>query len=213
VIPMPLVAFPCGSRSTSRTRRSARARYVERLMTVVVLPTPPFWFAQAITTPTQQPRRFTSTNTDSIGNTSDRGPIGEHDHCGERRLSSTYQGLMAASSCCARSTGLTRRYPLSGPVARSVRPRPGLRGRSPDIPGLFHVERARAAGASESTSPRCDPCRPAAGRSAVRGGTARCPCRRRHRVRPSFQSERPILGPMAGLISRSAVADSWVLLP
>src|ERR1035437_5155778 len=53
--PKPLVAFPWGSRSTTRTASPARARYVARLTTVVVLPTPPFWLAQAMIWPTQVP--------------------------------------------------------------------------------------------------------------------------------------------------------------
>src|SRR5712692_3451161 len=47
--PMPLVVLACGSMSTSKTLRPAAARYVARLMAVVVLPTPPFWFAIAYT--------------------------------------------------------------------------------------------------------------------------------------------------------------------
>ena len=39
--------LPCGSTSTSRTRRSASASEAARLMAVVVLPTPPFWLATA----------------------------------------------------------------------------------------------------------------------------------------------------------------------
>ena len=41
-MPKPLVAFPCGSMSTSRTRRLARATAAARFTAVVVLPTPPF---------------------------------------------------------------------------------------------------------------------------------------------------------------------------
>jgi len=40
--PRPVEAFPCGSRSTSRTRQPIAASAVARLMQVVVLPTPPF---------------------------------------------------------------------------------------------------------------------------------------------------------------------------
>src|SRR3954451_10049126 len=47
-MPRPVEAFPCGSRSSSRTLWSA-ARTVARLMAVVVLPTPPFWLARAMT--------------------------------------------------------------------------------------------------------------------------------------------------------------------
>src|SRR6266704_4787690 len=47
--PMPLVVFAWGSISTSNTLRPAAARYVARLMAVVVFPTPPFWFAIAYT--------------------------------------------------------------------------------------------------------------------------------------------------------------------
>ena len=42
--PTPLVALACGSASTSRVRRSSTPRLAARLMAVVVLPTPPFWF-------------------------------------------------------------------------------------------------------------------------------------------------------------------------
>ena len=44
-MPLPIVALPCGSRSTSRTRWPSAARPAARLTLVVVLPTPPFWFA------------------------------------------------------------------------------------------------------------------------------------------------------------------------
>ena len=44
-MPLPMVALPCGSRSTSSTRRPSCARLAARLTAVVVLPTPPFWLA------------------------------------------------------------------------------------------------------------------------------------------------------------------------
>src|ERR1041385_1685438 len=47
--PLPIVALPCGSRSTRSTRRPARARAAARLTLVVVLPTPPFWLTTAST--------------------------------------------------------------------------------------------------------------------------------------------------------------------
>src|SRR5215207_8688290 len=47
-IPSPLVAFPCGSTSMTSVFFSATARQAPRLMAVVVLPTPPFWFAMAM---------------------------------------------------------------------------------------------------------------------------------------------------------------------
>src|SRR5579862_7039425 len=46
--PTPLVRLPCGSMSTRRTRRSAKANEAARLIAVVVLPTPPFWLATAM---------------------------------------------------------------------------------------------------------------------------------------------------------------------
>src|SRR3954468_5440605 len=49
--PRPELAFPWGSRSTSRTRFSATASEAARFTAVVVLPTPPFWFAIARTDP------------------------------------------------------------------------------------------------------------------------------------------------------------------
>src|SRR5688500_5350711 len=49
--PRPEVALPWGSMSTSSTRRSATASEAARFTAVVVLPTPPSWFATAITLP------------------------------------------------------------------------------------------------------------------------------------------------------------------
>src|SRR5208337_1455142 len=49
--PRPLVEFDCGSQSTSRVLTSAAASEAARLMAVVVLPTPPFWLAIAMTRP------------------------------------------------------------------------------------------------------------------------------------------------------------------
>ncbi len=45
--PRPPDAFAWGSTSTSSTRAPASARQAARLTAVVVLPTPPFWFATA----------------------------------------------------------------------------------------------------------------------------------------------------------------------
>src|SRR5688500_8554872 len=59
-MPLPMVALPCGSRSTSSTRRPACASAAARLTLVVVLPTPPFWFTTAKTRGTlslQAPQR------------------------------------------------------------------------------------------------------------------------------------------------------------
>ena len=47
--PQPMVALPCGSRSISSTRRRVAASEAARFTAVVVLPTPPFWFAMAMT--------------------------------------------------------------------------------------------------------------------------------------------------------------------
>src|ERR1017187_1536018 len=49
--PRPLVEFDCGSQSTSNVLTSAAANEAARLMAVVVLPTPPFWLATAMTRP------------------------------------------------------------------------------------------------------------------------------------------------------------------
>src|SRR5437764_14270459 len=43
--PEPIVALPCGSRSTISTRWPIFASPAARLTVVVVLPTPPFWLA------------------------------------------------------------------------------------------------------------------------------------------------------------------------
>jgi hypothetical protein len=47
--PQPIVALPCGSQSSSSTLRCVAASDAARLTAVVVLPTPPFWFATAMT--------------------------------------------------------------------------------------------------------------------------------------------------------------------
>src|SRR5262245_44232352 len=46
--PQPMVALPWGSRSISSTRRCVAASEAARFTAVVVLPTPPFWFATAM---------------------------------------------------------------------------------------------------------------------------------------------------------------------
>src|SRR5262249_25837828 len=48
-MPKPVVLFPCGSRSIRRLFFSLTARDAAKLIDVVVLPTPPFWFAIAMT--------------------------------------------------------------------------------------------------------------------------------------------------------------------
>src|SRR5258706_10669181 len=45
--PNPEVTFDCGSTSTIKVFFPNRAKEAARLMAVVVLPTPPFWFATA----------------------------------------------------------------------------------------------------------------------------------------------------------------------
>src|ERR1017187_2972704 len=47
--PRPEVALAWGSQSMTRTRLPLSARMAAMLMTVVVLPTPPFWLATAMT--------------------------------------------------------------------------------------------------------------------------------------------------------------------
>ncbi|SKS73688.1 Uncharacterised protein [Mycobacteroides abscessus subsp. abscessus] len=48
-MPRPADSAPCGSRSTSSTRRPYPASAAPRLMVDVVFPTPPFWLHIAIT--------------------------------------------------------------------------------------------------------------------------------------------------------------------
>ena len=48
-MPRPVEALPCGSRSTISTSSPIAASAVPRLIAVVVLPTPPFWLARAMT--------------------------------------------------------------------------------------------------------------------------------------------------------------------
>jgi hypothetical protein len=50
-----VVAFPCGSQSTRRHLFSATATEADKLMAVVVFPTPPFWLAMVITFPMGEP--------------------------------------------------------------------------------------------------------------------------------------------------------------
>src|SRR6202163_3474834 len=47
--PTPVVVFPCGSMSTTSTRRPSNASDAPRFTAVVDLPTPPFWLTIAIT--------------------------------------------------------------------------------------------------------------------------------------------------------------------
>src|ERR1700689_5271344 len=46
-MPSPTESAPCGSKSTSSTRRPCSASAAPRLIVVVVLPTPPFWLQTA----------------------------------------------------------------------------------------------------------------------------------------------------------------------
>ena len=48
-MPRPVEALPCGSRSMISVRWPSSARQAPTLMVVVVLPTPPFWLATAMT--------------------------------------------------------------------------------------------------------------------------------------------------------------------
>src|SRR5579875_3526982 len=52
--PRPRVAFACASMSMSSDSYPASATHAARLTAVVVLPTPPFWFAIAYTVPMAQ---------------------------------------------------------------------------------------------------------------------------------------------------------------
>lgn len=54
--PTPLEEFPCGSTSTRRVFFPFAPSAAERLTAVVVLPTPPFWFATAMIFPIVRPR-------------------------------------------------------------------------------------------------------------------------------------------------------------
>ena len=47
-MPEPMVALPCESISTNKTRFLSTAKDAAKFTAVVVLPTPPFWFAIAI---------------------------------------------------------------------------------------------------------------------------------------------------------------------
>src|SRR4029079_11138804 len=66
-MPSPVEAFPCGSRSMTKTVSPTAASAVPRLMAVVVLPTPPFSLATAMTR-----GRMSLLNTDSLFHHQDR---------------------------------------------------------------------------------------------------------------------------------------------
>src|ERR1700738_1152996 len=61
-MPSPEVAFAWGSQSTSNTFSPSIARQADRLIAVVVLPTPPFWF----TIPTIFPMGFKGNGPQSL---------------------------------------------------------------------------------------------------------------------------------------------------
>jgi len=63
---MLLEVLACGSISTSNTLRPAAARYVARLIAVVVFPTPPFWLAIANTLDTDCYHAFRLTMLDPM---------------------------------------------------------------------------------------------------------------------------------------------------
>ena len=48
-MPWDIVRLPCGSMSTQRTRWPSSAKATARFSVVVVLATPPFWLAKAMT--------------------------------------------------------------------------------------------------------------------------------------------------------------------
>src|SRR5947209_14705955 len=70
--PRPTDNAPCGSKSTSRTRRPYSDRAAPRLMVVVVLPTPPFWLHSASTR--AGPCRSSGRGSTSRGNGRPVGP-------------------------------------------------------------------------------------------------------------------------------------------
>src|SRR5690554_1630388 len=73
-MPAPMVALPCGSRSTSNTRFGVRASAAARLTAVVVLPTPPFWLATAMMRAMRLVPWFSDASSeDGAGRRSDRG--------------------------------------------------------------------------------------------------------------------------------------------
>src|SRR5690242_6042873 len=61
-MPMPDVAFPCGSASTNRDLCPQLAITAAKCTAVVVLHTPPFWFATAIILAMYSSRNLTQTH-------------------------------------------------------------------------------------------------------------------------------------------------------
>ena len=80
--PSPLVELDCGSQSTSRVGTSAAASDAAKLMAVVVLPTPPFWLATAITRP-MFGYRESAGNTETTPN---RAPDSTSNSCAKGRI-------------------------------------------------------------------------------------------------------------------------------
>ena len=91
-MPQPIVAFDCGSRSISSTRRCVAASDAARLTQVVVLPTPPFWFATQITLPMRY-RRAAALRID---------PLQQHDRAPQFRP-------VRAATGCRRKSGASPR--------------------------------------------------------------------------------------------------------
>src|SRR6185312_187682 len=111
-MPLPMVAFPWGSRSMSRTRRRVAAREAARLTAVVVLPTPPFWLATAMT-------RFMAASVHRRGST----PISRYRR---DRLSARGCTLQRPRARRSRSLSRSRGQPLPGHLIGDGAGRPRL---------------------------------------------------------------------------------------
>ena len=161
-MPRPVEALPCGSRSISSTRQPVAASAVARLIAVVVLPTPPFWFATAIRiiAASSLPARRTPSATMIRAS----GSV----TLGSSRNSPCHEGSSASSSVCAfRPLGSSqtlfavdkavpnRSSRSKGAKARALITSNGRRGRRSALPATISTANAeRLGGAMEEIDPQ-----------------------------------------------------------
>src|SRR5215213_3021386 len=186
--PSPTESAPWGSMSTRSTWRPCSARAAPRLMVVVVLPTPPFWLARAMTFPISgtsrnargTPRRHVALST---GRLSAKGICRLVDLGGGRILPTRPGGRKARD----RPLWVTDHSPWSAGRRRGSH-HPGKCGQTLDYAdgkeptaGRQRVSRGRRAskagrgrqrGEKDQPRPAAEPGRISRGRPAGRGGSA-----------------------------------------
>ena len=155
--PSAVEALPCGSRSTTSTCRPCRARAAAMFTVVVVLPTPPFWFATVRT-------RVSS----GVGSGSPTRPASTRSAVSAARAigvsSATSRGSSSGSTVSVTASSFAVAVPLrSSGLA-------GVSAGARRAPPRFHVKHRRTLGGADRWTDRGTP--PAAGRQRV-PGTAR----------------------------------------